>query len=104
MADPITLAPSTAPPAGSLAQAGAKTSDKMEALRKAAVELEASFLSEMLKEAGFGEAREAFGGGIGEEQFSSFLRNEHAHAMAKAGGIGLAESLFQAMVKRMEDV
>jgi len=56
-----------------------------------------SDMAEMLGHAGFGAARESFGGGAGEEQFSSFLRQEQANAMVKAGGIGLAESLFNAM-------
>ena len=67
------------------------------ALRRAARDLEAAFLAEMLKSAGFGEARDAFGGGMGEDQFASFLRVEHARAMAETGGIGLAEAIFNAM-------
>lgn len=63
----------------------------------AAQELEVSFLSEMLKAAGFGEARETFGGGTGEEQFSSFLREAQAREMVRAGGIGLAEHFFHAL-------
>lgn len=70
-----------------------------EALRKAVTALEANFLSEMLKSAGFGEARRAFGGGVAEEQFSSFLRQEQATAMAEAGGIGLAEAMFAALTR-----
>ena len=66
-------------------------------LREAAVQLEATFLAEMLKSAGFGQTATGFGGGIGEEQFSSFLLDAHAKAMAEAGGIGLAESLFEAL-------
>lgn len=69
-------------------------------LRRKAEELEAAFLAEMLGHAGLGAARAQFGGGIGEEQFSSFLRNEQAKAMVKAGGIGLAERLFQALTAR----
>ena len=52
-----------------------------ERLMAVARELEASFLAEMLKSAGVGEARKAFGGGAGEDQFSSFLvrfRNRRA--------------------------
>jgi peptidoglycan hydrolase FlgJ len=71
-----------------------------EALMKAARELEASFLAEMLKSAGLGETPEAFGGGTGEDQFASFLRLEQARAMVEAGGIGLAESLFEALKER----
>lgn len=71
-----------------------------DALMKAARELEASFLAEMLKSAGLGETPEAFGGGPGEDQFASFLRLEQARAMVGAGGIGLAESLFEALKER----
>ncbi|MGB8814321.1 MAG: rod-binding protein [Paracoccaceae bacterium] len=66
-------------------------------LRAKAEELEAAFLSEMLGYSGLGEASDSFGGGIGEEQFASFLRQEQATAMVKHGGIGLAESLFRAL-------
>ncbi len=62
-----------------------------------AQQLEAAFLAEMLGLAGLGETEGAFGGGIGEEQFSSFLRQEQAQAIVARGGIGLAESLFLAM-------
>jgi Rod binding domain-containing protein len=71
-------------------------------LRSAAEKLEASFLSEMLKSAGFGKAQESFGGGVGEEQFSSFLRDAEAREMARGGGIGLAESLFEALKERSD--
>ena len=71
-------------------------------LRAAAQRLEATFLSEMLKHAGFDAARDAFGGGAGEESFSSFLRDAQAENMVEAGGIGLAESLFNAMKARAD--
>ena len=41
----------------------------------------------------------AVGGGIGEEQFSSFLRQEQASLIEKKGGIGLAEALFKSMAE-----
>ncbi len=66
-------------------------------MRDAAQELEASFLAEMLKAAGVGKPSESFGGGIGEDQFASFLREAQAQEMVKAGGIGLAESFFNAL-------
>jgi len=69
-------------------------------LREAARAMEASFLAIMLKSAGFGEARDAFGGGTGEDQFSSFMVQAQADEMVKAGGIGLAESLFAALQRR----
>ena len=69
-------------------------------LRKALTELEAMFLSEMLEGAGLGQASASFGGGVGEEQFASFLRQEQAGQMARAGGIGLAEAMFAAVARR----
>ncbi|WP_084294330.1 MULTISPECIES: rod-binding protein [Leisingera] len=72
-------------------------------LREAAIELEASFLAEMLKSAGLGEASEGFGGGAGEEQFSSFLIREQATQIARSGGIGLAESLYHALKETQDE-
>lgn len=71
-------------------------------LREAARELEANFLAEMLKAAGVGKTPEGFGGGAGEDQFASFLRLEQAREMAHAGGIGLAQRLFEAMKERAD--
>lgn len=81
---------------------GKKTSDQDAALFKAAQDLEATFLAEMLKSAGFGKTREFFGGGIGEDQFGSFLRQAQADEMVKIGGIGLAQSLFEALKERAD--
>ena len=88
MADPIT--PVSQHPISTLQR-------KEAALHDAANKLEAVFLAEMLKSAGLGESREAFGGGSGEDQFASFLRQAQAEKMVQAGGIGLAESLFEAL-------
>ena len=66
-------------------------------MRHKAQELEATFLAEMLAHAGVAEAQGAMTGGIGEEQFTSFLRREQANAIAQHGGLGLAESIFEAM-------
>lgn len=68
-----------------------------EQLRALARDLEASFLAEMLRSAGLGKARDAFGGGAGEDQFSSFLVREFATSMANAGGIGLQESIYRSL-------
>lgn len=72
-------------------------------LRRKAAELETAFLAEMLGHAGLGDARGAFGGGIGEEQFASFLRNEQAAAIVRAGGVGLTEQLFRALAREAQD-
>ncbi len=80
----------------------AQNEQRDKALLEVAHDLEATFLAEMLKSAGFGKPREAFGGGIGEDQFGSFLRQEQASEMVKRGGIGLAESLFEALKERAD--
>ncbi len=77
--------------------------DRNTRLFKVAQDLEATFLAEMLKSAGFGKPRESFGGGIGEDQFGSFLRQAQADEMVKTGGIGLAQSLFEALKERANE-
>ena len=84
MIPPVTTAPVTPP-------------DRSDPLMEAAKKLEASFLAEMLKSAGLGKTSESFGGGEGEDQFSSFLIQEHALAIVENGGIGLAETLFHSL-------
>ncbi|RMH48590.1 MAG: hypothetical protein D6686_10300 [Alphaproteobacteria bacterium] len=74
---------------------------RIAALRQAAEAFEAAFLAEMLKAAGFGRPIAGLGGGgAGEEAFSSLLVREQASRMVKAGGIGLAETVFRALVAR----
>jgi Rod binding domain-containing protein len=68
-----------------------------------AQELEAAFLAEMLAHTGLGETSESFGGGAGEGQFASFLRQEQARAMVDGGGIGLAELIFNSLVEAGDD-
>ena len=76
------------------------TSPRDARLRDAAERLEAGFLKEMLSAAGLGRAPSAFGGSEGEDQFASFLLDEQALRLAKAGGIGLAESIFDSLKAR----
>lgn len=72
-------------------------------LHQAAQRLEAGFLAEMLKSAGLGASGQAFGGGAGEDQFASFLVDEHAMAMVRAGGIGLSEAIYNALKEQAND-
>ncbi|MEL7255062.1 MAG: rod-binding protein [Pseudomonadota bacterium] len=69
----------------------------------AAERLEATFLAEMLKSAGFGEQANSMSGSPGEDQFASFQRSAIADNMVKAGGIGLAEHFFKAMMEAQND-
>lgn len=66
-------------------------------LRAKATAFEAGFLAEMLGHAGLEPMQGSFGGGIGEEQFFSFLREAQAQAVLSAGGLGLGESIFRAL-------
>ena len=66
-------------------------------LMKLSRELETAFIAEMLKAAGVGKTRAAFGGGAGEDQFSGFLVNEYARSFANSGGLGLSEAIFRSL-------
>ena len=96
------IAPIATPPSPPRPNPGPSTQARDIKLRDAARELEANFLAEMLKAAGVGKTPEAFGGGAGEDQFASFLRLEQAREMVDAGGIGLAQSLFEALKERAD--
>ncbi|KGM49771.1 rod-binding protein [Pseudooceanicola atlanticus] len=72
-------------------------------LKAVADQLEATFLSEMLKSAGVAETPSLFGGGAGEGQFASFLRDEYARELTAAGGLSLGEALFNSLKERQND-
>jgi Rod binding domain-containing protein len=81
-----------------------KSPTRDDELRDVSKKLEATFLAEMLISAGFGKTPDAFGGGEGEDQFASFLIQAQAEKMVKAGGIGLAEQLFEALKERADGI
>lgn len=99
--------PPVPPPQAPSPLPGLRLTERTEALRLKSQELEAAFLAEMLSFAGLGsstsETGNGFDGGIGEEQFSSFLRQEQAKLMVQKGGIGLAEQIFQSLIKVHDD-
>lgn len=74
------------------------------ALMEAAQNLETVFLAEMLQSAGLGQTSEVFGGGAGEDQFGSFLVQEQAKQIVQSGGIGLAQSLYEALKEHTHNV
>ncbi|MEM8572185.1 MAG: rod-binding protein [Pseudomonadota bacterium] len=71
-------------------------------LRATAEAFEAAFLAEMLKHSGINEVSSEFGGGYGEEAFSSLVTQEYAEILAESGGIGLAEQIFESLKQRTE--
>lgn len=90
--DPILIRETAARPAPRILQ-------RDDALWTVARDLEASFLSEMLKSAGVGRPPEGFGGGAGEDHFSTFLTREYANATVRAGGVGLSEAIYRALTR-----
>ena len=77
--------------------------DRVDVLMDKAKEMEAVFLAEMLAHSGLEERQGEFGGGAGEAQFTSFLRQEQARLMVEKGGIGLAEHIFRTMTEASDD-
>jgi peptidoglycan hydrolase FlgJ len=71
-------------------------------MRAAAQDFEAAFLAEMLKHAGLNALPSAFGGGAGEDAFSSLLTAEYARLLAEAGGVGIAEQVFEMLKQRTD--
>lgn len=63
---------------------------KIQDRQNIATKLEASFISEMLKSIGMEARSGEFNGGLGEQQFQSFLREQQAKLIAEKGGLGLA--------------
>ena len=63
--------------------------------RRAAQDFESMFLAEMMAPMFEGLDTDGLGGGgMGEEMFRPMLIEQYGHAIAKAGGIGLADSIM----------
>jgi flagellar protein FlgJ len=72
-------------------------------IRKAATDFEAMFLSEMMRPMFEGLKPDGlFGGGHAEEIYRSMMLDHYGKAMARAGGIGLADSVYRTMLKMQE--
>lgn len=69
-------------------------------LVETAEKFEAAILAELLRAAGAEQKAAQFGGGIGEDQFSSLLIDAQAQRIAAAGGIGLAELVLRSFLAR----
>ena len=74
-----------------------RASHSNDSLKRAARQLESTFISQMLRAAGADRTREAFGGGAGESAFSSFLADAQAQAIETAGGFGLADDIYRSL-------
>jgi peptidoglycan hydrolase FlgJ len=75
----------------------------MQKIKKTAQEFEAVFISEMLRPMFANiEAAEPFGGGDGEKIYRDMQVDEYGKAIAKSGGIGLADQVMREMIKMQE--
>jgi Rod binding domain-containing protein len=73
------------------------------AAKKAAVEFESVFLSQMLGQMFEGISTDGpFGGGQGEAMFRSLMLDEYGKSIAAQGGIGLADSVTRQLLKQQE--
>ena len=70
------------------------------AMKATAEEFEAVFLAEMLSHTSLAKTSDSFGGGAGEDAFKSLMTRQWANQLAKRGGIGLAETIYQSMLTR----
>lgn len=88
--------------AQSSASRPSRTND-VERARKTAEEFEAVFLTQMLKPMFDGIKSEApFGGGQAEKMWKSMQLDEYGKAIAKSGGIGISDAVFNELLKTQE--
>lgn len=77
--------------------------NNMKQIKETAQQFEAVFLSEMLRPMFANiEASEPFGGGSGEKIYRDMQVDEYGKAIARAGGIGLADNVMREMIKMQE--
>ncbi len=75
----------------------------MQAMKKVAEDFEAFFLSQALQPMFANvEAAEPFGGGPGDDIWKSMQVDEYGKAIAKSGGIGIADSILKQMLQAQE--
>ncbi|RDD63654.1 rod-binding protein [Ferruginivarius sediminum] len=73
------------------------------AVREAAEDFEAMFLAQMLRPIFEGVETDAmFGGGPGEKAYKQLLVDEYGKAIARAGGVGIADSVQSEILKLQE--
>ncbi len=73
------------------------------AARKAAEDFEAFFMTQVIEEMFAGvEPDGMFGGGSGESMFRSLLFQEYGKAIARSGGVGIADAVQKEILKLQE--
>ena len=83
-------------------QAPGKTANAA-AAKKAAQDFESVFISQMLGQMFSGISTDGpFGGGAGEQMFRSLMLDEYGKQISAQGGIGLANTVTQELLKMQE--
>lgn len=101
MMDIQTLLPTMISAAGGADRPAAPQNEK--ALREAALEFEAFFLSQFLNSMSAGlEADSMFGGGEAEQMFRTMLNEEYARSMSRNNGIGIADAVYRELLALQE--
>lgn len=86
-----------------IADKQAKIAPKQKDVAAAAKEFEAVFISQMIGHMFNGiETDPVFGGGEAEDTWRSMMTDEYGKQISRTGGIGLSDSLTQAMIKLQE--
>ena len=71
--------------------------------RAAAVEFEQFFIAQMLEHMFAGVPTDGpFGGGNGESIFRSLLNTEYAKIIGRAGGVGIADTVYREILRLQE--
>jgi peptidoglycan hydrolase FlgJ len=101
---PALASPIGPAPAGALASPGLRLAADLKAkARASAVEFESVFLNSMFSQMFTGiEGEGPFGGSGGAGVWRSFLSEEYAKSFAKAGGIGIADHVYRALLAQQE--
>ena len=77
--------------------------ENLKQARKVAQDFEAVFLGQMLQPMFQNiEAAEPFGGSASEKMWKTMQVEEYGKAIAKSGGIGLADAVFREIIKTQE--
>ena len=97
------LASATPLPGGSADVAAGQRPDPKSKARSAAVDFEAQFLNSMFSQMLAGIKGDGpFGGSQAVGVWRSFLSEQYAKSFAKAGGIGIADHVYQALLAQQE--
>ena len=81
----------------------ARTSSTAAKARATATDFEATFLNSMFSQMLTGiDGEGPFGGAGGAGVWRSFLGDEYAKSFAKAGGIGIADHVYRALLAQQE--